>query len=221
MFEWLLRLFGNPSADAPTPVGPSQPPVTPVATPEPPVAPVKADSHVAEPAEPESPVIVERHLVDLPAPSGTIVFADPEYAPDVVLRRIPREKISISATLQEYASGEAKVLGLAIRTGNRPLKGLRRKIGEIAVDSGRLVIADRADYESHWTDVAKERLAVLASGEESETSAPPRPWSLIPFENGTPAQLFACQTDRGSGSYKVFVEFEGDHPEGVWIDFEG
>lgn len=211
MFEWLLRLFGNPSADLPTPVGPREPAVTPV----------EVDSSPADTVQPEPPVIVERHLDDLPVPSGAIVFADPKYAPEVVLRRIPRGTISISATLQEYASGEAKVLGLAIRTGNRPLKGLRRKIGEIAIDSGRLVIADRAGYEAHWTDMAKERLGVLASGDESGSSPTAQPWSVVPFEDETAPQMFTCQTGRGSGCYKVFVEFEGDHPEGVWINFEG
>jgi hypothetical protein len=120
------------------------------------------------------------------------------------------------ATLQEFPSGRTCVLGLAIRTGKRPLKGLRRKVGRITIDSGTLVVADRADYESHWTEDAKERLAVPEGAEPAATSAP---WEFLRVEGDAASRIFTCQPVGGNGSFKVFVEFDEDRPEGVWIGF--
>ena len=247
MFDWLRRLFEKPSekrvAPATNPPGAVELPVSRDTLSRDPVSAdtisadtisgdtICTDTVVAGPVS-SGPVssgpvstdtdqtdvsaIVERHLGDLSISSGSLVLADSRCAPEVVLAKIPEATVPISATLQEFASGETRVLGLAIRTGKRPLKGLRRNIGRITIDSGTLVVADRSHYESHWTDDAKERPAV-SDGAGAEPAAG---WNFLRCESSTASHIFTCFPAGGTGSFKVFVEFDEDRPEGVWIGFE-
>ena len=51
--------------------------------------------------------------------------------------------------------------GLTIRFGKEAIGDSRRKIGEVAIDSAKLVVADKADIQEHWTEVGKDRIGVI------------------------------------------------------------
>ena len=56
-------------------------------------------------------------------------------------------------------------MSLALHFGDESefLGGERRKIGEIAIDSAKLVIADKLDFEESWTDVGPDRIGVIST----------------------------------------------------------
>lgn len=107
------------------------------------------------------PTTIERHLGKLPMSSGVLVFGDPQYMPSVELPNIDAGEISISVKLWQYPSGGATVISLMIDIGSDSPCEAPRKVGELGVDSGVLVVADKADIEEHWTETGRDRIGVI------------------------------------------------------------
>ena len=107
------------------------------------------------------PVTTSAFLGKLFIRSGTLVLGDPQCLPDLEVPEIDSAEVAISASLWRYATGMATVKALNLSFGGRTAILSRRKIGEVGIDSAKLVIADKADIEKHWTEVGKERIGVI------------------------------------------------------------
>jgi hypothetical protein len=113
-----------------------------------------------------APATIERQLGHLKIHSGVLAFGDPQDLPSVELPNIDVDEISISATLWEYPSGEATVIGLTIDLGNGSQCDAPLKIGELGIDSAALVIADKTDIDEHWTSTGKDRIGVISTARD-------------------------------------------------------
>lgn len=101
----------------------------------------------------------------------------------------------------------------------------RRKIGEVSVDSGTIIISDpaylptRRTFDKAWQSryAASEHSAVeLALAERNGQPLPP----LVPFE---PFQInfsVGLVAFGGDGTYPVYGDFDGARLAAVHIDFD-
>lgn len=112
-----------------------------------------------------APAVVNRRLGELPLRSGAIIIGDPQYVPGLEVADIAASQVAFSANLRRYPNGSEAVMSLALHFGDESefLGGERRKIGEIAIDSAKLVIADKLDFEESWTDVGPDRIGVIST----------------------------------------------------------
>lgn len=109
------------------------------------------------------PTRTERYVGNLQIRSGVLVLGDPQYLPSVEISNIDTKEASISAKLWQYPSGGTTVIGLAINVGNSSNHEAPRKIGEVGIDSAVLVVADKSDFEEHWTQTGKDRIGVIST----------------------------------------------------------
>ena len=108
-----------------------------------------------------------RELVgNLKIRSGTLSLADPQYVPGLEVPNIAAEEAVIALSLRRYPSGMAQITALTLRLGDGPSGDSRRKIGEVAIDSAKIVVADRADIEEHWTEVGRDRIGVVSTARD-------------------------------------------------------
>jgi hypothetical protein len=110
------------------------------------------------------PVAITRSIGRLKLRSGTLTLGDPQNASDLEVPNITADEVAISASLWRYPSGAEMVTALRLDLGEPTGGGARRKVGEIGIDSAKLVVADRADIEAHWTETGKDRIGVISMG---------------------------------------------------------
>ena len=108
------------------------------------------------------PVTVKRRFGCLKVRSGTLVLGDPQYIPDLEVPNIAASEVAISAKLWQYPSGMETVKSLRLRLGEQT-GSARRKIGQVGIDSAKLVVADKADIEEHWTEIGKDRIGLIST----------------------------------------------------------
>ena len=109
------------------------------------------------------PTTIERHVGNLKIHSGVLAFGDPQDVTSVEIPIIDTDEVSISARLWQYPSGDATVIGLTINIGNASHCDPPRKVGELGIDSGALVVADMADIDEHWTETGNDRVGVIST----------------------------------------------------------
>ncbi len=95
--------------------------------------------------------------------SGTLILGDPQYLPGLEVPNIVGTQATLSAALWQYPSGAVTVTALTIRLGDETSDAPSRKIGELGIDSAKVVVADKADFEDHWTDLGKDRIGVIST----------------------------------------------------------
>jgi hypothetical protein len=111
------------------------------------------------------PTLVTKYLGSLPIRSGALALTDPQYVPGLDVLNIASDRAEISATLWEYPSRAATVTALTLQFGDGE-SDCRRKIGEVPIDSAKIVIADKADLDEHWAEVGKDRIGVIPTALE-------------------------------------------------------
>jgi hypothetical protein len=113
------------------------------------------------------PTAATRSLGRLKIPSGTLVLGDPFYLPGLEVPNIPAGEAEISVSVRRYPSGGEMVTRLRIGFGFGFGEGagdlLRRKVGEVGIDTGKLVVADLADIDEHWAATGKDRIGVISA----------------------------------------------------------
>ena len=109
------------------------------------------------------PVATTKSLGNLKLRSGALSLGDPQDVPGLEVPNIVANEVVISASLWQYPSGLATVTALRVSLGGPTSGGSRRKIGEVGIDSAKLVVADKADIEEHWTEVGKDRIGVIST----------------------------------------------------------
>lgn len=109
------------------------------------------------------PTLVDALLGELKLPSRCLILGDPQYLPQVEVANTASATASISARLQRYPSGASTVAALTVRFGERQDSSQRRLIGQLAIDSAKVVLADKADWAEHWTDAGKDRIGVIST----------------------------------------------------------
>src|SRR5262249_12235172 len=67
------------------------------------------------------------------------------------------------AYLWRSPSGAGTLTSLRRSFGERAGDATRRKVGEVGIDSAKLVVADKADIEEHWTETGKDRIGVIST----------------------------------------------------------
>jgi hypothetical protein len=109
------------------------------------------------------PVVVSKTLGSLKLRSRILTLADPMYVqvPRLDVPNLVTDEVEFFALLRQYPSGTATVEELSVRLGEGEPGGCRRKIGEVAIDSAKLVVADKADIDEHWTEVGRDRIGVI------------------------------------------------------------
>jgi hypothetical protein len=110
-----------------------------------------------------APIMTERFLGNLKLRSGTLVLGDPQYLPGLEIPNVAVPEVAIAARLWRYPSGAETVTALTLRLGDGGDVGTLRKIGEVGIDSGKLVVADKADIEEHWTETGEDRIGVIST----------------------------------------------------------
>jgi hypothetical protein len=91
------------------------------------------------------------------------VLGDPQYVSGLEVPNIIADEVEISASLWRYPSGAETVTALRLRFGEPLGGGDHRKIGEVGIDSAKLVVADKRDIEEHWTETGKDRIGVVST----------------------------------------------------------
>jgi len=115
-----------------------------------------------------SPATVDRQLGTLKIRSGVLAFGDPQYVPSLELSNVDADEAVISAKLWQYPSGGATVIALRINLGDCSRCDPPRKVGELAIDSAALVVADKADIEEYWTDTGKDRIGLISTAPDDK-----------------------------------------------------
>ena len=144
MFDWIRRVFGRSDGDERQRLFET------------------LDALNAE-AGGGKPVATRRSLGRLKLRSGTLVLGDPQYMPGLEVPNIAADEVEISASLWRYPSGQETVTALRLRLGEETGHGTSRKVGEVGIDSAKLVVADNADIEEHWTETGKDRIGVIST----------------------------------------------------------
>ncbi len=144
MFDWLRRVFGRFGGDERRRFFET------------------LDTRNAEAGGGE-PVATTRSLGRLKLRSGTLALGDPQYLPGLEVPNVLADEVEISATLWQYPSGAETVTALRLRLGKVMGGGARRKVGEVGIDSAKLVVADKADIEEYWTEIGKDRIGVIST----------------------------------------------------------
>lgn len=109
------------------------------------------------------PTCSDALLGELRLPSRCLILGDPQYLPQIEVANTASAMASISARLQRYPSGASTVAALNVRFGERQDSSQRRLIGQLAIDSAKVVLTDKADFNEHWTDVGKDRIGVIST----------------------------------------------------------
>lgn len=109
------------------------------------------------------PVATTRSIGRLKVRSGTLVLSDPQYVPGLEVPNIATDQVEISLSLWRYPSGTEMVTGLRLALGEPVPNMDRQKVGEVGIDSGALIVADKADIEEHWTETGKDRIGVIST----------------------------------------------------------
>ncbi len=113
-----------------------------------------------------TPTTVERRLGTLRIHSGVLAIGDPQDMPSVEIPDIDAAEVSISARLWRYPSGSANVVGLAMSIGDDSQCDVSCKVGELAIDSAKVIVADRADIREYWTETGLDRIGVISTARD-------------------------------------------------------
>ncbi len=110
------------------------------------------------------PLLVRRVLGRLAVPSGVLVLGDPQYVPgfsSVELEGVGAEVV-IAAALKQYPSGSETVMALDLDF-DLPDSGpeSRRLLGEVGIDTAKLLVADKVDLKDHRAEVGPDRIGVI------------------------------------------------------------
>jgi hypothetical protein len=109
------------------------------------------------------PISCTRSLGRLKLPSRTLALGDPQYMPALEVPNFAVDEVEISASLWQYPSGAETVTALRLGLGEQVGGGITRKIGEVGIDSAKLIVADKADVEQHWTQTGNDRIGVIST----------------------------------------------------------
>jgi hypothetical protein len=109
------------------------------------------------------PVATSRAFGRLKLRSGKLALGDPQCLPGLVVPNIAADEVEISASLWRYPSGAERVTALRLGLGEQTGRGTCRKVGEVGIDSAKLVVADKADIEEHWTETGEDRIGVIST----------------------------------------------------------
>jgi hypothetical protein len=144
MFGWLRRVFGRSDGDEPERF-------------------VRTIDALNAEAEGGEPVATATSLGRLKLRSGTLVLGDPQFLPGLEVPNIAADEVEIFASLWRYPSGAETVTALKLGLGQPTGDSSRRKVGELGIDSAKVVVADKADIEEHWTETGKDRIGVIST----------------------------------------------------------
>ncbi len=95
--------------------------------------------------------------------SGKLSLGDPQYVPGLTLSGIPQQQVNIRASVWRYPSGTVLVACLYLEFDDHKSGGLCRKLGEVGIDSAKLVILDRLDFDQHWQEIGLDRIGVIGT----------------------------------------------------------
>jgi hypothetical protein len=112
------------------------------------------------------PITGTKLLGNLKLRSGTLVLGDSQCMPSLEVPNIVANEVPITASLRQYPSGGATVKSLRLSLGEPTTAGSRRKIGEVGIDSAKLVVADKADIQEHWTETGEDRIGVITTARD-------------------------------------------------------
>jgi hypothetical protein len=108
-----------------------------------------------------APLLTTQTLGRLPLRSGTLVLGDVGCVLDLEVPNVIASAASVSVSLRQYPSGAEQIAVLRLTLGE-PTGGVaRRKVGEVGIDAAKLVVADKADVEEHWTETGPDRVGVV------------------------------------------------------------
>lgn len=102
-----------------------------------------------------------RDLGEVRVSSRCIVLADPQYI-DEPLRvpDVPNGRYPVKGDLLCYPEGGCRVANVSIKfAADRP--DTSESLGQVAVDSARIIIADAEDCKRHWTETGSDRIGVI------------------------------------------------------------
>lgn len=147
MFDWLHRLLGRSRSDGHRKIAET------------------VDALNAEAGGGE-PIATTKHLGELHLWSGTLALGDPQDMPGLEIPNVPAGHVEISASMWRYPNGSETITALHMSWGESTSDSAFRKIGEIGIDSAKLVVADKADIEKHWTKKGKDRIGVISTTQD-------------------------------------------------------
>ena len=112
------------------------------------------------------PVLTTKSLGRLMLRSGTLILGDPQYVPGLEVPNIVAGEVEISASLWQYPSGAQTVTALRLGLGEPHGTVASRQVGTVGIASAKLIVADKADIEEHWTETGKDRIGVISTARD-------------------------------------------------------
>ncbi|CAN5595527.1 hypothetical protein BH10PLA2_BH10PLA2_20620 [soil metagenome] len=109
------------------------------------------------------PTETRRSLGRLKLRSGTLALGDPQCVLGLEVPNFAGDEVEISASLWRYPSGAETITALSLSFGGPTGGAVERKVGEVGIDSAKLVVADKADIEEHWSETGKDRIGVIST----------------------------------------------------------
>lgn len=110
-----------------------------------------------------APTATIQSLGRLKLRSGTLVLGDPQYVPGLEIPNASANEVEIAAKLLRYPSGTVTVAALSLSISEPGRGADHRKVGEVGIDSAKLIVADKADIQEHWTETGKDRIGVIST----------------------------------------------------------
>lgn len=115
-----------------------------------------------------APTVIRQSPGHLTMRSGTLALCDPQHrlptdGSNLQVPEVTANEVAISARLWRYPSGFERLIALTLRLADETVPGPSRKIGEIDIESQKLVVADQADLEEFWAEAGPDRIGVIST----------------------------------------------------------
>ena len=108
-----------------------------------------------------APKPTSRVLGELKHHSGTLTLGDPQNPTELEITNVPAGVARITATVLKYPRRFEVVSAITVQLGDSTEAGSSRTIGEVGIDSGKLIPSDKSDLLNHWAEVDPERRGVI------------------------------------------------------------
>lgn len=115
-----------------------------------------------------SPEVIEYEMGQLSVPSNTLAIGDPQYLPALNVSGLATGVATLSATLWQYPSRATTLIALHITSDPATGSDHEQQVGEIGIDSAKVVVADKEALAEYWTETGKDRIGVVSTARDQK-----------------------------------------------------
>jgi hypothetical protein len=111
----------------------------------------------------DPPTLIAATIGEVKISSGSLLIADPSWLHGPVqIEEIPRGRMPVEVEIIRYPEGAPHIKKIAMRFQPGQAES-RRALGDVEVESARVVLLDAATYERYWQEVGPERIGLTST----------------------------------------------------------